>query len=122
MTWNVDGELITKTIDGVQNVVTEVPWSCSEVAGTVTAKQTGVVDLEYNPSSPFTAYADLTEAQVVGWVQDALGPEAVAFYEAECLKAATFSNNDPTDKATLVHVFANYVPPETKQPAPWAAA
>lgn len=120
MTWSVDGELVTKTIDGVQNVVTEVPWVCSEASGTVTAKQTGVVSLGYDPAAPFTAYADLTEAQIIGWVQEALGPEAVAFYEAECLKAATFSNNDPTDKATVVLVFANFVQPKTKQPAPWA--
>jgi hypothetical protein len=36
----------------------------------------------YTPTSPFTPYADLTQAQVIGWVQDAMGAEQVAAINA----------------------------------------
>ena len=32
----------------------------------------------YDGKTPFTPYADLTQAQVIGWVQDAMGSEQVA--------------------------------------------
>lgn len=30
------------------------------------------------PDAPFTPYADLTEAQVIGWLEDAMGAETLA--------------------------------------------
>jgi hypothetical protein len=36
----------------------------------------------YTEGQPFTPYADLTQAQVIGWVQDAMGAEQVAAINA----------------------------------------
>ncbi len=36
----------------------------------------------YDGKSPFTPYADLTQAQVIGWVQDAMGESQVAAINA----------------------------------------
>jgi len=36
----------------------------------------------YDGTTPFTPYADLTQAQVVGWVQSAMGAEQVAAINA----------------------------------------
>jgi len=121
MAWNVNGQLTTKTINGVANVVTQVPWVCSQTSGSVTAKQEGVVDLDYDPDAPFTAYNSLTEATVIGWVKDKLGSDAVTFYETKCSGAAQFSDEDETDRATTVHVFATYVAPTdtSEQDVPW---
>ena len=121
MTWNVNGQLTTKTIDGVANVVTQVPWACSETSGSVTAKQEGVVDLSYDPTAPFVSYASLTEAIVIGWVKDTLGSDAVTFYESKCALVAQSSEENPDDAATTVMVFATYMPTETHTPVPWAA-
>ena len=121
MTWNVNGQLTTKTINGVANVVTQVPWVCSQTSGSVTAKQEGIVDLSYDPTAPFIAYESLTEATVIGWVKSALGSDAVSFYETKCDSFAQSSDEDPDDKATTVMVFATYTPPETHTPVPWAA-
>ena len=38
----------------------------------------GTVGVTLDASAPFTPFADLTEAQVQGWVEDALGAETVA--------------------------------------------
>ena len=121
MAWNVDGQLTTKTIDGVSDVVTQVPWVCSETHNGVTAKMTGVVSLDYDPASPFTAYASLTEATVVGWVKAKLGTDAVTFYENKCSSEAQRVYEDETDNAVNVHVFMDYIAPtgETSRDAPW---
>ena len=46
-TWTVDGNLTTETIDGVANVVTEVPWQLSLTVGDVTAVCKGRQKLNY---------------------------------------------------------------------------
>jgi len=38
----------------------------------------GTVGVTLDAGAPFTPFADLTEAQVQGWVEDALGAETVA--------------------------------------------
>ena len=119
MTWSVNGQLTTKTIDGVANVVTQVPWACTATSGAVTAKQEGIVDLDYDSSAPFTAYDSLTEATVIGWVKDKLGSAAVTFYETEVAAVAQYSDEDTTDNATEVLVAAVYKPAETHQDVPW---
>lgn len=123
MAWNIDGQLTTKTIDGVSDVVTQVPWVCYETHNGVTAKMTGVVDLDYDPSSPFTAYASLTEEEVVGWVKEKLGTGAVTFYQDKCIAEAQRAYEDENDNAVNIHVFMDYAEPtgETSQDAPWAA-
>jgi hypothetical protein len=68
--------------DGDTDVVFNVHWTLTgEEAGfngSVYGSQTVAVD----PDAPFTPYADLTEEQVIGWVQAAMGEEVVAGYEA----------------------------------------
>ncbi len=53
---------------GQQNVVFEVSWACSAVEGSAAAEAEGTVSLTYTEGEPFTAYADLTQDQVWGWV------------------------------------------------------
>jgi hypothetical protein len=58
-----------------------------------------------DPAVPFTPYADLTEAQVIGWVQDAMGEEVVAGYEANVAQQIADQIN----------------PPVVTPPLPWGA-
>jgi hypothetical protein len=63
--------------DGYTDVVFTAHWRLNGTDGTNTATVYGSVGLTYEEGTPFTPCADLTQAQVVGWVQAALGPEQV---------------------------------------------
>jgi hypothetical protein len=53
-------------------------WTCTGTDGTYTGSVYNTASFEVDPSKPdYTPYSELTEAQVVGWVQAALGPETV---------------------------------------------
>jgi hypothetical protein len=95
--------------DGETDVVFVVHWN---LTGTETVGETtytgyvyGSVGVTLDAEAPFTPYADLTEAQVIGWVQDALGAEQVAAYEAN-----------------VAQQIANQInPPVVTPPLPWSA-
>jgi hypothetical protein len=67
--------------EGQTNVVFNVHWRVNAVDGAYTATSYGTVGVTYNSETPFTPHADLTEAQVVGWVQSAMGAEQAASIE-----------------------------------------
>lgn len=71
------------TDDGV--VVAHWRASGSEVAGDSTHSGSSYGTCGFTPvvdAEGFTAYADITEAQAIGWVQDSIGEEAVMAVEA----------------------------------------
>jgi hypothetical protein len=71
-TWSVN-QMTHKDADG--NVIL-VYWSCvaaSDGTPSYTATESGKLRTEGDPSSPdYIPYADLTEADVLGWVYDSL--------------------------------------------------
>lgn len=67
---------------GKTDVVYTVHWVLTGTDGTYTGSVYGTVGVTYEAGSPFTPYADLTEAQVQGWTEAALGAEQVASLEA----------------------------------------
>jgi hypothetical protein len=92
--------------DGQPDVVFTVHWRLNGTDGTNTATVYGSVGLNYEPGQPYTPYADLTQQQVVGWVQGALGSEQVAQIEA----------------ALAANIAAQINPPVVAPPLPWAPA
>lgn len=68
--------------EGNTDVVFVAHWRMDGTDGDHTAGVYGSVGLTLDPEATYTPYADLTEAQVVGWVKDALGEEQVEAYEA----------------------------------------
>jgi hypothetical protein len=64
------------------NVVFAVHWRADLSEGEVTASNYGSVGVTYVSGEPFTPFADLTIAQVVGWAKEALGADKVAKIEA----------------------------------------
>lgn len=90
--------------DGHTDVVCTVHWLLNGTDGKHSAGAYGTVDLTTNTKALFTAYADLTEAQVIGWVHDALGKEQVASCE----------ENVANQIAALVN------PPVVNPPLPWS--
>ena len=74
-TWKISS-LDRNTADGF---VTTAHWTCSEVDGEFSGSVYGSVGLTGELTTP---YEQLTEAQVIGWVKEALGAETVAAHEA----------------------------------------
>jgi hypothetical protein len=91
--------------EGNTDVVFTAHWRLDGTDGEHTAGVYGSVGLTLDPEAPFIAFADLTEAQVVGWVQDALGEEQVTACE----------DNLAAQIAALVN------PSVVAPPLPWAA-
>ena len=89
---------------GQSDVVFTAHWTLSGSDGTFTGSVYGTVGLTCAAGSPYTPYNQLTEAQVVGWVQAALGQDQVAAYEANVAQQIASQIN----------------PPVVTPPLPWA--
>ena len=104
-TWIIEQMNCYPTVEGQTDVVFNVAWRVNATDGTYNATAYGTVGVTYEVGSPYIPYADLTQDQVVGWVQTSMGPEQVASLEAR-----------------LVTNIANQVdPPVVAPPLPWIA-
>jgi len=91
--------------EGETDVVFTVHWTLTATDGTYNGSVYGSIGVTLDEGSTFTPYEDLTEAQVIGWVQAAMGEEQVAAYEAN-----------------VAEQIANQInPPVVTPPLPWAA-
>ncbi len=91
--------------EGEADVVFTVHWTLTGTDETYVGSVYGSVGVSLDEGATFTPYEDLTEAQVIGWVQDALGAEQVAAYEANVAQQIA----DQID------------PPVVTPPLPWSA-
>jgi len=103
--WNVVQMDAYPEYQGEQDVVFTVHWTLTGTDGDYTGSVYGSVGVTLDPEAPFTPYADLTLAQVIGWVQDALGAEQVAAFEANVAQQIADQIN----------------PPVVTPPLPWVA-
>lgn len=60
---------------GNDDVIFTLHWDCVAVEDEHSARHYGTLSLNLDDLSDFTSYADVTEAQVMGWLQDGLGEE-----------------------------------------------
>lgn len=92
-------------LEGHADVVVRAQWEITATDPVVgdTAGTQGFTQF-VAPAGSFTPYSSLTEAQVIGWVQDAMGPSQIAELEA-------FVDN---------LLVTNRLPPITQLPLPWA--
>lgn len=90
--------------DGETDVVFTVHWTLTGTDGTYTGSVYGSQAVTVDPAAPFTPYADLTQDQVIGWVQDAMGAEQVTAYEDNVAQQIADQIN----------------PPVVAPPLPWA--
>jgi hypothetical protein len=103
-TWTIDEMFTYPNMDGRENVVFGVSYGLTGTDGAHTATVSGNIPLPL-PDGGFTAYADLTEDEVAGWVQDALGAERVAEIEV----------------AIYRQINDQITPPVVMLPLPWGA-
>ncbi len=78
-TWTVDQMYTLDTPE--PGFVVNVLWTLTGVDGQYTASIGGNSQFTVQEGT-FTPYDQLTQAQVIGWVQDSLGPDGVANFEA----------------------------------------
>jgi len=118
-TWSVNDQLQTRTQDGLSEVVFSVVWNLSSeetVDGTTysisSANQISLNTDNLDPAT-FTSFADLTEAQVVGWAKDTIDANAA---EGEGVTCAEWEAGHDRNIAKQIN------PPTAVETAPWAAA
>lgn len=117
-TWSVDSALKTKTQGDLDNVVFSVVWrlDSSEVVdektwSTQSANQITLNTENLDPAT-FTAFADLTEAQVLGWAKSTIDANAA---EGEGVTCAEWEAGHDRNIAKQQN------PPTQNQRAPWSA-
>ena len=118
-TWSVDPNLNTRTQDGLSEVVFSVVWRLSSeetVDGTTysisSANQISLNTDNLDPAT-FTAFADLTEDQVVGWAKSTIDANAA---EGEGVTCAEWEAGHDRNIAKQIN------PPTAVETAPWATA
>jgi hypothetical protein len=116
-TWSVSDQLQTRTQDGLSEVVFSVVWNLSSeetVDGTTysisSANQISLNTDNLDPAT-YTAFADLTEAQVVGWAKDQIDANAA---EGEGVPCAEWEAGHDRNIAKQIN------PPTAVETAPWA--
>lgn len=68
--------------NGKQDVVFNVHWRRQASDGLHMADVYGTQAIAFNPSAPFTLFADLTQLQIGGWLEDAMGADRLAEIDA----------------------------------------
>ena len=118
-TWSVSDQLQTRTQDGLSEVVFSVVWRLSSeetVDGTTysisSANQISLNTDNLDPAT-FTAFADLTEDQVVGWAKATIDANAA---EGEGVTCAEWEAGHDRNIAKQQN------PPTAVETAPWATA
>jgi hypothetical protein len=88
--------------------VVNINWTLTGTDGTQTASIDGNTQYSINDAQPgFVPYSQLTQTQVIGWVQESLGATGVANFEANVQGQINSLENPPVSPVT--------------QPLPWSA-
>lgn len=103
-TWTVTDMLVKPQEGAYTDVVYIVNWLCSDTDGTNEARRGEKTEVPAPAGGTFVPFDQLTEAEVIGWVQAQLGPEQVAAIEADLNMQIPYMQN----------------PPVTSLPLPWA--
>ena len=94
-TWSVVQMDAYPELDGETDVVFTVHWTLNGTDGTYNGSVYGSAGLTLDPEATYVPYTDLTEAQVIGWVKDALGEESVTGYEANVAQQIADQQDPP---------------------------
>jgi hypothetical protein len=113
ITWKVTNLDCYPKYDQETDVVFTVHWDClgnmtvatgSLSGSTYNSRVYGTTGVTYHSGSTFTPYNQLTEAQVLGWTFESMGPSQKASYEAGASNA----------------IYTQIDPPVVQPPLPWA--
>ena len=117
-TWSVSDQLQTRTQDGLSEVVFSVVWCLSSketVDGTtysISSRNQISLNTDNLDPSTYTAFADLTETQVVGWAKAQIDANAATGDGVVC---AEWEAGHDRNIAKQIN------PPTAVETAPWVA-
>ena len=81
ITWSVE-KIVTMPVCGdLVNIVTDVDWKCTATEGEASHSTYGRVSFVSYDTENFTAFDDLAQSDVIGWVKQSLGEGNVAYNE-----------------------------------------
>lgn len=104
--WTIQQLDCLPEIQGETDFVVVAHWTVSATDGTYSSSAYGTQGFTYNGSKNFTPFNELTETQVVGWVQEGMGIDAVTQLQQ-----------------SLDQQIADQIdPPIVVPPLPWAPA
>jgi hypothetical protein len=105
--WSVTSMYTLPEVDGKTDVVVLAQWAVSGTDGTYSETLgSNTTQFTLSPDDPnFTPYDQLTESQVIGWIQTTLGTDGVASYEATIAGSIDSQANPPVTPS--------------EQPLPW---
>jgi hypothetical protein len=82
-------------VNGATDVVFNIHWTLTGAEDSFSGSVYGSQTVAYDAAEPLTPYANLTETQVLGWLQAAMGEEQVAKYEANVAQQIADQINPP---------------------------
>jgi hypothetical protein len=93
--WTIQAMDCVPQEDGHTDVVVTAHWNASATDGTYSSGVYGTQTFTYDPASSFTPYDQLTQEQVVGWVQAGMGIDAVTALQENLDKQIANQINPP---------------------------
>lgn len=81
MKWSINSMMVTNDI--APDMVTMTNFTISDTQDGLSGQVSYSIDILPADPQNYTPYADVTEAQAIGWTQDAAGAERIASWEAE---------------------------------------
>jgi len=78
--WRIE-KLDVSLAENGAHVVTRAHWECTGTDGEFSGRVFKFIDLDPPNFDSFTNYTDLAELQVIGWIHEKMGAEAVAYWE-----------------------------------------
>lgn len=100
-TWGIAQLEVAPSEDNLINVVKTVHWTLSVTEGDLAASSYGSVSLEAPEAEAFTPYDELTEADVISWLEAKL-------------------DGDQMRSALATQIEQQRTPSIVKPPLPWA--
>ena len=95
-TWIVNSMVSYPQAEGLTDVVVTVNWTCLGTDGTYTGALVGATGVKLDPNAPYTPYADLTQEQVIGWVQETIGETQVIAIQNDVAAQIALNYYQPT--------------------------
>jgi hypothetical protein len=94
-TWSILSMSVMPVLDGQTDVVVSAQWNILGQDQGASYNLAGWQQFTLKQGEGFTPYDQLTEAQVIGWVQETMGENGVANMQAAVQGSLDAINNPP---------------------------
>lgn len=80
--YRITNMLCYPTYDSLENLIFTVLWEYTGTDGTYSSVVSNSTDIPYDPATEYTAYENLTEAEVIAWVEGLTDPSVITDAQA----------------------------------------